>query len=231
MKYGIIVATTNELEETKSLLEDLSSNKYYNLDFYAGKYAEKDIVVVRCNIGKVNAARTAQILIDKFNIDKIINIGVAGAVNSELNVKDIVIGSKLVQYDFDVTEIDKVPKGYIQDIGLYIESDKNLINICKQAIENIKNKDFNYKIGAIASADKFLSNQQTAKQIRNEFNAECIEMEGAAIAQVCYLDQVPFVVIRGISDTPNGNNGIDYTKYCQIAAKQAAMILKEILKF
>lgn len=229
MSTGIIVATEQELLETKNIMEDVEEKKYYDLHFFEGKINEKNVIVVKCDIGKVNAARTAQILIDNFKPEKVINIGVAGAINPELNVKDIVIGEKLVQYDFDVSSLDDTEKGEIQGVGKFIESDKSLIEISKKAIENKMDKDFKAKIGIIASADIFCSDRNLAEQVRKEFGAECVEMEGAAIAQICYLDKVPFLVIRGISDTPNGNNKIDYYTYCKESAKQAAEILKDII--
>lgn len=115
-------------------------------------------------------------------------------------------------------------KGEICDTGRFFETDKNLVNACK----DISSK-MNIKIGIIASADLFLTDKEKAKEIREEFGADCVEMEGAAIAQVCFLDNVPFLVIRGISDTPNGNNGIDFHTYLKLASKNSANILKEIL--
>ena len=230
MKLGIIVATDKEITETKKIFNNIDEVKVYDLIFYKGKIKNTDIILVKCGIGKVNASRTAQILIDKFNIDMMINIGTAGGINSELNIKDIVIGDKLVQYDFDLSKIDNTERGEIPGVGKYINSDERLVEICKNVIEQDKEKDFNYKIGTIASADIFCSDKEISKSIRKEFDAECVEMEGAAIAQVCYLDNIPFVVIRGISDSPNGNNGIDYYTYYNIAARQTAHLLKNILE-
>lgn len=230
MKIGIIVATDQEITETKKILENFELEKNYNLDFYKGNVKNKEVILVKCGIGKVNAGRTAQIMIDKFSPDYVVNIGAAGAINSELNIKDIVIGNKLVQYDFDISALGDSEKGEISGIGKYIKSDEKLVKICEDVLENKIDKDFNYKIGTIATADVFCSDKKQAEKIRNEFNAECVEMEGAAIAQVCFLDNVPFLVIRGISDSPNGNNGIDYYSYCNIAANQSAKILKNILE-
>ena len=228
MSMGIIVATKEELIETKKIMKDITENKYYNLNFFTGKISEKEITLVQCGIGKVNAARTAQILIDKFNIEKVINIGVAGGVTPKLNVKDIVIANKLVQYDFDISTLGNCEKGEIEDIGKFIKSDEKLVNLCKKILENEENRDFNYKIGTVATADCFCAEPAKAKKIHIEFGAECVEMEGAAIAQVCFLDNIPFLVIRGISDTPNGNNEIDYHNFCKIAAKQAARLLEKL---
>lgn len=230
MKIGIIVATDQEIEETRKILKNFVSEKIFGLEFFTGNILNKDVILVKCGIGKVNAGRTAQIMIDKFEPNYIVNIGAAGAINPELNIKDIVIGNKLVQYDFDISSLGDAEKGEISGIGKYLESDKKLVDVCKDVLENKMQRYFNYKIGTIATADVFCSDKKQAEQIRKEFNAECVEMEGAAIAQVCYLDSIPFLVIRGISDSPNGNNGIDYYSYCNIAARQSANILENILK-
>lgn len=228
MKIGIIVATDQEVEETKKLLKNVTTKKLYELTFYEGTIKNKDVILAKCGIGKVNAGRTTQIMIDTFNPKYIVNIGAAGAINSELNIEDVVIGEKLVQYDFDLSGLGDAKKGEISGIGQFIESDHKLVNICKDVLEKEK-KEFNYKIGTIATADIFCSDKKLANQIRDEFNAECVEMEGGAVAQVCYLDKIPFLVIRGISDSPNGNNGIDYYTYCNVAARQSANILENLL--
>lgn len=244
---GIIAAESKEMNEIKKLMEGIEEKDVFNLKFFKGKIENKDCVLVECGEGKVNAARTSQAMIDNFKIDKLINVGSAGAVNEELNIKDVVIGDKLVQYDFDISGLG-YEKGEICNIGKFIYSDKELVEACKKAIENIEKQSCkceknvnqnsneaeeasNYKavIGTIASADRFCDKPEVAKEVRKEFGAECVEMEGAAVAQVCYLDKIPFLVIRGISDTPNGNNKMDFKQYLEIASKQSTKILKALL--
>lgn len=229
MNIGIIVATDEELIEIKNIMDTFEERDIYELTFVKGKINGKKVIVVKCGIGKVNAARTTQILIDNFKISKVINIGAAGGINPELKIQDIVIGEKIVQYDFDTTSAGDYEKGEIQGIGKFIRSDYELINICKKVLEKRVDNSINVVIGTIATADTFCSDPEIAKNVREEFGAECVEMEGAAIAQVCYLDRVPFLVIRGISDTPNGHNEMDYYTYCHIAAKHAAEFLQELL--
>ena len=241
---GIIAAEEKEMNEIKKLMVDIEEKNIFNLNFYKGIIEGKNCVLVQCGEGKVNAARTSQIIIDNYKINKLINVGSAGAVDEFLNVKDIVIADKLVQYDFDISSLG-YEKGQVGKLGKYFYCDKELIKNCKEVIENIENcniesnssnkeslKDDNYKaiVGTIATADTFCANPEIAKSIRNEFGAECVEMEGAAIAQVCFLDKIPFLVIRGISDTPNGNNKVDFRKYLEVASKQSAKILKELIK-
>ena len=229
MNIGIIVATDEELIEIKNIMDTFEERDIYELTFVKGKINGKKVIVVKCGIGKVNAARTTQILIDNFKISKIINIGAAGGINLELKIQDIVIGEKIVQYDFDTSSVGDYEKGEIQGVGKYIRSDLELINICKKVLKKRVDNSINVVIGTIATADIFCSDPEMAKKVRDEFEADCVEMEGAAVAQVCYLDKVPFLVIRGISDTPNGNNEMDYYTYCHMAAKHAAEFLQDLL--
>lgn len=229
MNIGIIVATDEEFIEIKNIMDSYEERDIYELSFIKGKINGKKVIVVKCGIGKVNAARTTQILIDNFKISKIINIGAAGGINPDLKIQDIVIAESIVQYDFDISSSGDYEKGEIQGLGKFLKSDKNLINICKKVLEKRIDKNINVIIGTIATADTFCSDPKVARNVREEFGAECVEMEGAAIAQVCYLDRIPFLVIRGISDTPNGNNEMDYYTYCHIAAKHAAEFLQELL--
>ena len=226
---GIIAAESKEMNEIKKLMKNIEEKDLFNLQFFTGIIEEAECVLVECGEGKVNAARTTQIMIDNFKIDKLVNVGSAGAINEDLNVKDVVIADKLVQYDFDISGLG-YEKGEICNIGKYIYCDKTLVEECKQAIENIENDSYKVVIGTIATADSFCDKPEIAKMVRKEFNAECVEMEGAAVAQVCYLDKIPFLVIRGISDTPNGNNKIDFRKYLEIASKQSAKILQNLIK-
>ena len=229
MNIGIIVATDEEFIEIKNIMDSYEEKDIYELTFVKGKINGKKVIVVKCGIGKVNAARTTQILINNFKISKIINIGAAGGINPDLKIQDIVIGEKLVQYDFDISASGDYDKGEIQGVGKYIKSDFELINVCKKVLENRAQNNVKIVIGTIATADIFCSDPEIAKKVREDFGAECVEMEGAAIAQVCYLDKIPFLVIRGISDTPNGHNEMDYYTYCHIAAKHAAEFLQDLL--
>ena len=229
MNIGIIVATDEELIEIRNIMDSFEEKDIYELTFVKGKINNKKVIVVKCGIGKVNAARTTQVLIDNFKISKIINIGAAGGINPELKIQDIVIGDRLVQYDFDISASGDYEKGEITDVGKYMVSDSELINICKSVLEKRIQNDVKVVIGTIATADYFCSDPEIAENTRKEFKADCIDMVGAAIAQVCYLDKIPFLVIRGISDTPNGHNEMDYYTYCHIAAKHAAEFLQDLL--
>jgi len=219
MKYiGIIAAMNEEVDAIKKIMTDISVKGIYELEFIIGKINGKEVVLVKCGVGKVNAARTTQILLNNFDIEYVINVGTAGSLNENIEIGDVVIGEKLVQHDFDITAAGR-EKGYITDVGKYFYSDKNLIEKTKQTIENM-NENFNAFIGTIATGDIFVQDIQVKDRIKAEFDADCAEMEGAAIAQVCTLDKIPFIVIRSISDKPNGKNAVDFEKYLELACER-----------
>lgn len=226
---GIIAAMKEEMQEIKNKMMSIEEIKHKNVIFYIGKINNKNCVLVQSGVGKVNAARITQLLIDKFDIKEIINVGSAGAIKEEINYGDIVIGKELVQHDFDITAFGH-KRGYITDLGRTFYSDKLLVNRAYEVIKNISNFEYNVFIGNIASGDIFFTNMSDAKDLIKEFNTDCVEMEGAAIAQVCYLEKIPFICIRSISDSPNGNNNIEFDKYLQMASKRCADFLEEFVK-
>lgn len=227
-KIGIIAAMQEEMKEIKAIMEDIEKIEIYDLTFFVGKINQKDCVLVECGVGKVNSSRTTQILIDKFEIEYIINVGSAGTASDELEIGDIVIGKTLVQHDFDITAFGH-KKGYISNIGENVKSDDILIQKFKEAINCIKNINYKIKIGTIASGDIFCTEISMKKKIHSKFNADAIEMEGAAIAQVCYLNKIPFIILRSISDNPNGKNEITFEEYLELASKRCSEILKNAI--
>lgn len=217
---GVIVAEEKELTAIKDIMENIEEINVYEKIFYKGLIESKDVILVKSNVGKVNSARVCQILIDRFNPSLVINVGTAGSVDNKLDIGDVVVASKLVQYDFDVTPFGR-KLGEIENIGEYIEVNKKLLDIFSS---------MDVHIGCIASGDKFIINDEEKNNIRNIFNALCIEMEGASIAQVCHLDKVPFLVIRSITDKQDGCSKVDFDTFLESSSKKAAIILKEILK-
>ena len=223
-KIGIIFAMREELD---ALCEYLTINNEYaifDLKFYEGKINDTICILVESGVGKVNAARTTQILIDNMKADCIFNIGVAGGVDDSLNVLDVVIGKRLVQHDFDITAFNH-EKGYIPNVGTFIDSDDYLLNIASNAI-----CDDTCKIGVIASGDIFCTDIAMSNKINKKFNALAVEMEGASIAQVCFLSHIPFLIIRSISDIPGGNNVLTYEEFLDKSSKKVACMMNEILK-
>ena len=227
-RYGIIAAMQEEMKEIENIMQDKTETQIYELKFVKGTINESEVILVQAGVGKVNAARTTQILIDNFKIDVVINIGSAASAKDDLDIGDIVIGKKLVQHDFDITAFDH-PKGFISNVGQYMESDKELIEKIEGTVEQLNDKEFKIKISTIASGDIFCTELSMKNKIKDKFDADAIEMEGAAIAQVCKLDNIPFIVIRGISDSPNGNNAITFEQYLQKASYRCAEIIKKFI--
>ena len=190
VRIGIIGAEEKELNAVKEIMNNIEEVNIYEKIFYKGLIENKEVIVVKSNVGKVNSARSCQILIDKFNPSLVINVGTGGSVDNRLEIGDVVVANTLVQYDFDVTPFGR-KLGEIENIGECIKVKEDLLKL----FDNI-----DVTIGCIASGDKFIVNNEEKNNIRNIFNALCIEMEGAGIAQVCYLDNVPFLVIRSITD-------------------------------
>ena len=224
-KVGIIFALKEELNATIKEFELIEEIKIYDLTVYKCKYSNLECFLVESGIGKVNAARLAQILIDILKIEYVFNVGVAGSVSSDIKIGDIVIGEKCVQHDFDLTAFNR-KIGEIPNVGVYIESDKSLLEIAKKIVTK-QNK----YIGTIASGDVFVSGKEKGLEIAKKTNASCVEMEGAAIAQVCYLSKIPFLVIRAISDSiDNENNNMIYEEFLKSSSEEVARFIKEVLK-
>ena len=224
-RIGVIFAMSEELDEFLKLVTLKQQYEIFDLVFYECSLGEKEMILVESGVGKVNAARSCQILIDNMEVDAIFNVGVAGGVNPSVQVLDVVIGERLVQHDFDVTAFGR-PKGYIPNIGdVYIASDPYLVKMAEEA-----KTDFPVHKGVIASGDIFCTEEWMSKKIASKFQALCVEMEGASIAQVCFLSHVPFLVIRSISDSPNSkDNKMTYEEFLQDSSKRVAGYLKEII--
>lgn len=227
-EIGIIVAMEEEKEAIVKIMEEVKEEAIYNLRFLRGKIQGKRCILVKSGIGKVNAARTTQVLLQKFNILYVINAGAGGAINNQLNIGDVLIGKQVFQHDFDITAFGH-SKGYITGVGNSIICDKNLIDELEQIIKSISERNYKIKIGIIATGDIFCTKIDMKEKIRSKFNADVVDMECAAIGQVCYLDNIPFMAIRSISDTPNEKNASTFDENLKLASKRCANILKEFL--
>ena len=227
-EIGIIVAMHEEREAILNIMDDVTVEQVYNLRFLKGTIKGKKCILVKSGVGKVNAARTTQAMIDKFDIQYVINLGAGGSVNSMLNIGDVVVGKHVVQHDFDITAFGH-SKGYITGVGNNVICDRDLVDEFEQIIRGLPERSYNIKLGIIATGDIFCTDPIMKDKIRSKFNADVVDMECAAIAQTCYLDNVPFIVIRSISDTPNGKNASTFDENLKLASKRCANILKEFL--
>ena len=225
-RIGLIFPMVEEIDAFRKYINITKEYNVFDLKFYEGISNNVLCVMVQCGVGKVNASRATQMLIDRANVDYIFNVGVAGGLSEKLSVGDIVIGEKLVQHDFDITAFNH-EKGFIPDIGIYIDTDPYLKKIAETILERVK--DINTFKGVIASGDIFCTDLKMSEKIKSKFNALCVEMEGASIAQVCYLSKVPFLILRSISDVSNNDNVITYETFLKSSCKIVAKALNDIL--
>ncbi|GAA0086875.1 5'-methylthioadenosine/adenosylhomocysteine nucleosidase [Clostridium sp. CTA-7] len=228
MVLGIISAMAEELE---LLLKDMSiqeETKKANMTFYKGTLGDKNIIAVVCGIGKVNAAICTQILISEYKVSSVINVGVAGGIGKNIYPGDVVVGTDLVQHDMDTTVFGD-PHGQIPRLDTFdFKCDEKLVKSALDACEEIK--EINTFSGRIVSGDQFISSVEKIQWFEKEFNAMACEMEGASIAHVCYLNNIPCVVIRSISDNANNGAHMDYEKFIPIAVRNSTIILKSMLE-
>ena len=227
MKIGIIFAIEEEINEMKKISEITNEFEMFGIKFYETLISDKTCILALCGVGKVNSARCTQIIIDIMKVDFIINVGVAGGLSDNLNVCDIVIGSKLVQHDFDITAFNH-EKGYIPNVGVYLSSDEYLLHIAESSKKELKNTSFH--TGTIASGDIFCTDAKMSQKINKKFNALCVDMEGASIAQTAFLSGVPFLVVRAISDIPNNQNVMTYEMFLETSSKIVTKFLKKMIE-
>ena len=230
--YGIIGAMDIEIENLVEHLENKKEENHYGLTFYSGKLKKYEIVIVKCGIGKVNAGRTAQVLISEYSPKYIINTGIGGGLNQQLKIGDIVISTDLIQHDFDETAFGYA-KGYME-IGDNVDeptkyiADIELSEKMKKALEKVGGGR-NVFSGRILTGDIFVSTKEEREELVKTFDGFCCEMEGAAIGQVCSLNNIPFTVVRIVSDLPSGQGAEDYNTFKEEMAKMSSMALETFL--
>ena len=222
----IIGALDTEVEGLISLLGSYEVETVGAIKCHLGILDGKKVAIARCGVGKVFAAMCAAAMIVKYSPDLIINTGVGGALSDKLMPTDTVIADKLCQHDMDTSALGD-PKGLISGINkIYFEADKKAVEILKSGAESLSIKAF---VGTVASGDKFVADREDKKKIISEFSAMACEMEGCAIAQVAFVNSVPFAVIRAISDSADGDAGMDYASFLPIAAKNSTALTRALV--
>ncbi len=226
---GIIGAMDEEVAGLKEYMQDVEITRKASMEFYAGTLEGKKVVVVRSGVGKVNAAVCTQILVDEFQAEAVINTGIAGSLNNDINIGDIVLSTDLVHHDMDAVGFG-YPKGQIPRMEEFsFQSDQVLRKLAAEACREV-NPDIQVFEGRIASGDQFIADQDVKDFIVKEFSAYAVEMEGAAIAQAASLNHVPFLVIRAISDKADGSAHVDYSAFEKLAIEHSVKLTKKILK-
>ena len=225
---GIIGAMEVEVAILKEKMEDVRIIKKASMDFYEGILAGKKVVVVRSGIGKVNAGICAQILADVFSVDAIINTGIAGSLNKNINIGDIVLSTDVVQHDMDATGFG-YRKGQIPQMPVFFfNADDNFRRLAAEVCKEV-NPDIQVFEGRIASGDQFVCDQDVKNRIVSEFSAYATEMEGAAIGQAAYLNEIPFLVVRAISDKADGSAQMDYSEFEKAAVDHSVRLTLNML--
>lgn len=228
MKIGIIGAMQ---EEVSSLIADMNIKNRLSkasMIFNEGTIYDKDVVIVVSGIGKVNAAVCTQILVDEFNVDAVINVGIAGGIGADVQPGDIVVGTDLVEHDMNAVSFG-YPLGQIPRMDAFsFKCDDELVRLAKNACQGLDEvKVFE---GRIVSGDQFVADVEKIRWLKENFNAISCEMEGASIAHVAYLNNKKFVIIRSISDNADNGAHMDYAKFEAIAVKNANKIIRNMLQ-
>ena len=209
---GIIGAMDEEVAMIKAQLTDVQVETRAAMDFYKGKLEGKEVVVVRSGIGKVNAGICTQILADLFQVDAVINTGIAGSLKAEINIGDIVVSSDAVQHDMDATGFGYEPGQIPRVETLAFKADEGLIHLAEECCSKV-NPDIHTFVGRVVTGDQFISDKGKKKWLTDIFGGYCTEMEGAAIAQACYLNSIPFLIVRAISDKADDSATVDYPAF------------------
>lgn len=226
---GIIGAMSEEITHLKDKMDIDLIKSIGRYTFMKGYLYGKEVVLVECGIGKVNAGICATLLINQFNVNKVLFTGVAGGINPDINIGDIVIGEEMIEHDFDATHF-----GYEYGIiprmeNSFFKSDKKLVEIAKESAIKIFGEEKVWS-GRILSGDQFVASGEKIEWLRDTFNGQCVEMEGAAVAHVCETLNKPFVIIRSISDKANSEASMVYEEFVKIAAENSKLIIEGMLE-
>ena len=219
-------AMREELEPILKEIEVKEVIEYARNKYYLAKFNNLDLVLAYSKIGKVNAATTASVLIEKFGAKKILFSGVAGAIDADLKIGDLIIATKTCQHDVDLTVFGYEP-GFIPESKVFFECDENLNQIAKKVSNKLNIK---LKEGIIATGDQFIHSKEKKEWIAKTFNASAIEMEGGAVGCVTWTLGVPFFMLRSISDTAQEGAGVDFDEFLEESSKVSAKFLIEMLK-
>lgn len=224
---GIIGAMDEEVELLLAGMQGAETVEKAGIRYYKGTYSQQNVVVCKSGVGKVNAAVTTQILVDSFGVSKVIFTGVAGAVDPQLNIGDIVISSECLQHDMDVTALG-FDRGVIpyQEVSAF-PADKGLIALAEQACAELG--EVNCRVGRVLSGDQFIASREQVAWFYEHLQGACVEMEGAAVAQACYMNGVPYAVIRSMSDKADGSAHANFAEFTVASSRRSHAILDYML--
>lgn len=226
---GIIGAMDEEVARMKEQMEDAQVQTWAGMEFYRGRINGKEAVVVRSGIGKVNAAVCAQILADRYEVSAIVNTGIAGSLDGKIDIGDIVLSTDALQHDMDATNFG-YPLGQIPRMEvLSFQADRRLLELARTCCKEV-NPDIHVYEGRVVSGDQFVSSQEKKEWLIRNFKGSCTEMEGAAIAQAAYLNGIPFLIIRAISDKADNSATMDYPAFEAQAIAHSVNLMLEMIR-
>lgn len=226
---GIIGAMEDEVSRLKEKMENVTITKKASMDFYEGTLEGKKAVVVRSGIGKVNAGICTQILADVFQVDAVINTGIAGSLNNDVNIGDIVLSTDVLHHDMNAVGFG-YKRGQIPQMDVFsFTADEKLRSLGKKICEQV-NPDISVFEGRILSGDQFISDNAVKEDLINEYGGYAVEMEGAAIAQASYLNGIPFLIVRAISDKADGSAHMDYPAFEAKAIEHSVKLTLNMMK-
>lgn len=220
---GIIGAMEQEVSKIKEKMQDVKIMSKASMDFYEGTLEGKKVVVVRSGIGKVNAGICTQILADIYGVEAVINTGIAGSLNNDVNIGDIVLSTDVLHHDMDATGFGYA-KGQIPQMKEFsFVADENLRALAAKVCREV-NPEISVFEGRICSGDQFISDKGVKDAIVSEFGGYATEMEGAAIGHAAYLNGIPFLVVRAISDKADGSANMDYAEFEMAAIEHSVKL-------
>jgi len=225
-KIAIMGAMPEEIEPLLEKVDNINKIDYANNSYYEATYKGKELVIAYSKIGKVFSSLTASTLLEKFACDTLLFSGVAGAINPVLKIGDLIIADKLCQHDLDIS-IFGHDFGYVPEGAKFIESDPTLRAVAKKVAEN---NALSLIEGTIATGDQFVASNERKAFISQNFGADALEMEGSSVAVVCDALNVPFFILRAISDTANDDAGMDFDEFMVSSAKISATFILDMVE-
>lgn len=228
-KIGIIGAMEEEVNCLKESMQVEKIEKKAGMEFFAGVLGGKPVVIVRSGIGKVNAGICTQILVDDFQVEGVINTGVAGSLKNDINIGDIVLSEDALQHDMDATGFGYEPGEIPRMEQSVFTADRAWVSLAKKVNEEV-NPEISTFVGRVVSGDQFVSAGEKKEYLVSQFQGYCTEMEGAAIAQVCYLNKIPFLIIRAISDKADNSATMDYSEFEAKAIEHTVRLVTGMMK-
>jgi len=225
---GLIGAMDEEVAVIKAWMTDVREESIAGCDFFIGHFEGKNVVLLKSGIGKVNAAISTTLLLSQFKPEYVINIGSAGGFDPDLQVGDVVISDEVVHHDVDVTAFGYV-MGQVPSMPATYTADKSLVYQAQQAVQAVT--DVQAKVGWIGTGDSFMNDPVRVDKVRAIFPAlVAVEMEAAAVAQVCFKFGTPFVVVRSLSDIAGKESSQSFEEYLQVAAENSSLMIQQMLK-